>query len=183
MLAPMSVTPPASAPPTGLGLVTPLPLAVRSMLRSAVFEHARGERRRLFPAQLHVGTPGGSRVSSVIAEAPTDFGTRVDLIHAMIRRAEAGGVSTPTRVPWVWLTRSGPAITDDLDLSVLAPTMHAFSEAALPLSYVVITSRGWHDPRSGLSHSWVRVRAAESVHHATPVMGGGTARSSAAASN
>ncbi|BBH16234.1 hypothetical protein Back2_05210 [Nocardioides baekrokdamisoli] len=101
-------------------------------------------------------------MSTPIAEAPADFGTRVDLVHAMVRRAEAGGVSTPTCVPWVWLTRSGPATVDDLDLTVLAPTMHAFAEADQPLSYVVITRRGWHDPRSGLQRTWVRVRTAPS---------------------
>lgn len=160
MLAGMSLPPTPSAPPNDEGLTAPLPLSVRSLLRTAVAEHARGERRQLFPAHLHVGTPGALRVSTPIAEAPADFGTRVDLIHAMVRRAEAFDGSTPTGFPWVWLTRSGSATPDDVDLSVLAPTMHAFAEADQRLTFVVVTRRGWHDPRSGLSRSWVRLRAA-----------------------
>lgn len=160
MLAGMPFPSPPSQPLIGDGLLAPLPHAIRSMLRTAVLEHARSERRLLFPAQLHVGTPGAFRVSTPIAEAPSDFGTRVDLVHAMVRRAETAGVSTATRIPWVWLTRSGAATTDNLDLSVMAPTMHAFAEADQPLTYVVVTRRGWHDPRSGLQHSWKRLRAA-----------------------
>ena len=160
MLALMPTSPTPSRPANDGGLVAPLPFAMRSMLRTAVVEHARGERRQLFPPHLHVGTPGAVRVSTPIAEAPADFGTRVDLIHAMARRAQTHGVSTPTGFPWVWLTRSGPAIADDLDLSVLAPTMHAFAEADQPLTFVVVTLRSWHDPRSGLHRSWARLRAA-----------------------
>lgn len=147
-------------PPGDGSLVDPLPRIVRSMLRSAVVEHARSERRLVFPAQLHVGTPGAFRVSTPIDEAPADFGTRVDLVHAMVRRAEIEGSTSGVTPPWVWLTRSGPAHPDDFDLTVMAPALHAFGEAGQVLRYVVITRRGWHDPRSGVQRSWVRLRAA-----------------------
>lgn len=114
----------------------------------------------MFPAHLHVGTPGGVAVSTPILQAPTDFGTRVDLIHAMVRRLGPGTADTPGGVPWTWLTRSGPAGPGELDLAVLAVVMHAYAEVNEPLTYVVVTRRSWHDPRSGLQQSWSRIRAA-----------------------
>ena len=142
------------------GLIAPLPFAVRSLLRTAARELVRTERRVVFPPQLHVGTPGGFVVSTPVADAPTDFGTRVDLIHAMVRRAEVAGTETPTGSPWVWMTRSGPNIATDLDPAFLAPAIQAFSEAGQMLTYFVVTRRGWHDPRSGLGRTWTRIRAA-----------------------
>jgi hypothetical protein len=129
------------------------------MLRAEVVDHARVERRLLFPALLHVGTPDGFRVSTPINDAPTDFGTRIDLVHAMVRRVGIEDTTSGTATPWVWLTRSGPAVPDDFDLSIMAPALHAFGEADQVLRFVVITRRGWHDPRSGLQRSWVRLRA------------------------
>lgn len=146
--------------PNAPGLTEPLSVVVRSMLRTATVEHLRDERRRLFPARLHVGTPGASRLSASIPEAPSEFGTRVDLIHAMAREAERSGVATPTGVPWVWLTRSGAAVPDHLDFSFLAPALHAYAEVSQPLTFFVVTRRGWHDPRSGLHRTWSRLRAA-----------------------
>lgn len=160
MLGAMPTPSTGSDTPEDGSLVAPLPHPVRLMLRSAVAEHARAERRLLFPPQLHVGTPGGFRVSTTVAETPADFGTRVDLVHAMVRRVEIEDVGSAGAVPWVWLTRSGPARPDDFDLSVMAPALHAFAEAGQLLKYVVITRHGWHDPRSGLQRSWVRLRAA-----------------------
>lgn len=140
-------------------LVEPLPPSVRSMLRAAVAELARHERRLLFPAELHVGTPGAFRVSTPIDDAPDDFGTRVDLVHAMVRRAAIENPASGATTPWVWLTRSGPPGPEAVDLAVMAPALHAFAEADHVLRYVVVTRRGWHDPRSGLQRSWVRLRA------------------------
>lgn len=114
----------------------------------------------MFPAQLHVGTPGGPAVSTPLLDAPTDFGTRVDLIHALVRRVSGQSAGTPDGVPWVWLTRGGSATPGGLDLAVLAVAIHAYAEVGEPLTYVVVTRRGWYDPRSGLHQSWSRVRAA-----------------------
>lgn len=148
----MSVAPPET------GLVAPLPFPVRSMLRAATVDHLRSERRALFPATIHVGTPGAFRVSTPVADIAAEFATTADTIHAMVRCAERTGVSTPSGIPWVWLTRSGEAGADALDFTLLAPTMHAYAEAGQPLTFFVVTRRSWHDPRSGLQRSWTRLR-------------------------
>ena len=160
MLGAMSIPSTHTDAPADGSLVAPLPHPVRLMLRAAVVDHARSERRLLFPPQLHVGTPGGFRVSTTVDETPSDFGTRVDLVHAMVRRVEIEDIGSSGSVPWVWLTRGGPAAPDDFDLLVMAPALHAFAEADQLLRYVVITRHGWHDPRCGLHRSWVRLRAA-----------------------
>ncbi len=134
------------------GLSEPLALQTQALLRRAVLDHAAGERRRVFPAVLHVGVPGGCVASlTVDAAEPADPGLRTDVVAALRVRAGATG-------PHVWLTRSGGLELQDVDAQWLAAARAAYAEAEQPLSFVVVGRRGWRDPRSGLSRTWARVR-------------------------
>ncbi len=135
------------------GLSEPLTRQTQVLLRRAVFEHASDERRRAYPPVLHVGVPGGHVVSLPVATAePSDPGLRTDVVAALRVRAGA------RRDELVWLTRSGGLELQDVDAYWLSATRAAYDEAQAPLSFVVVNRRGWRDPRSGLSRTWVRVR-------------------------
>jgi len=136
------------------GLTEPLPLGTRALLRRAVHEHAASERRRSgYPPVLHVGVPGVRIASLDVADAePTDPGLRTDLVAALRVRAGAG----PDQL--VWLTRSGDLELQDVDAQWLAGARAAYDEAQAPLAFVVVTRRGWRDPRSGVGRTWARVR-------------------------
>lgn len=138
---------------TGPGLHEPLPLLLRRVLRGAVHQHARTERRRRFPAVLHVGIPGGpDRTFEVHPEEDLDLALRVEIVEAMARHSIETGA-----VPLVWLTRMA-GDTDTEDLAWAAAVGHAAGELGVRLDLVVITRRAWHDPRSGAGQSWARVR-------------------------
>ena len=136
------------------GLTEPLPPGTHALLRRAVREHAAGERRRGgYPPVLHVGAPGGRTASLDLASAePTDPGLRTDLVAALRVRAGAG----PDHL--VWLTRPGDLALQDVDARWLAGARAAYDEAQAPLRFVVVTRRGWRDPRSGVGRTWARVR-------------------------
>jgi hypothetical protein len=142
------------------GLAEPLTARMRALLRRAVHEYAAGERRRAgCPPVLHVGVPGGPAVSLDLSTAePTDPGLRTDVVAAL--RVRAGGVSGgPGETgALVWLTRAGGLELQDVDARWLAGARAAYDEAQVPLTFVVVTRRGWRDPRSGLGRSWARVR-------------------------
>jgi len=135
------------------GLSEPLARHTRALLRRAVHEHAATERRRAFPAVVHVGIPGG-RVAALVLDRdePTDPGLRTDIVAAL--RVRAGG--HPDEV--VWLTRSGGLELQDVDAEWFSAARTAYDEAQAPLTFVVVNRRGWRDPRSGLGQTWVRIR-------------------------
>ena len=135
------------------GLSEPLPRQTHALLRRAVLAHAAHERRRVYPPTLHVGVPGDRVACLAVATAePSDPGLRTDLVAAL--RVRAGVRSDQL----VWLTRSGGLELQDVDARWLAATRAAFDEAQAPLTFVVVNRRGWRDPRSGLSRTWVRLR-------------------------
>jgi hypothetical protein len=136
------------------GLTEPLPPITRRLLRTAVREHAATERRRWgYPPVLHVGVPGGDVASLELADAEAaDPGLRTDVVAALRVRAGAA----PEHL--VWLTRWGDLELQDVDAQWLAGARAAYDEAQAPLTFVVVTRRGWRDPRSGVGRSWARVR-------------------------
>ncbi|NGZ99931.1 hypothetical protein G5V59_05855 [Nocardioides sp. W3-2-3] len=108
---------------TGPGLHEPLPLLLRRVLRGAVHQHARTERRRRFPTVLHVGIPGGlDRTFEVRPEVDLDLALRVEIVEAMARHSIDTGA-----VPLVWLTRMA-GDTDTEDLAWAAAVGHAAGE-------------------------------------------------------
>jgi hypothetical protein len=119
------------------------------VLRRAVLDLARRDRRRHVPAVLHVGVPGG--VTRSIAHDPAwDQGLRTEMVGAVLRAA-----GDP---PWVWVTRSGPLSLQDVDAAWLSATLAAAAERAVEVAYVVVTRHAWTDPRSGLRREWRRIR-------------------------
>lgn len=126
----------------------------RRLLRRAVVDHVGSLSGRAVPTVLHVGTPGGVRRRfAVPGEETTDHALRADVVAAMLGRRRAGA---PT--PWVWLTRAGDLTLHDLDAQWLAAAATAYAEAGADLTMVVVTRRGWRDPRSGAGQTWVRLR-------------------------
>jgi hypothetical protein len=137
------------------GIVEPVARGLHVRLRRAVLDHARTERRRVFPPVLHVGSPGLTVADFAIeTEEPTDQALRTDIVAAMLRLAGRSGGT-----PLVWLSRPGaPSEVRDVDLEWLAATRAAGAELGRHLPFVVINRRAWRDPRTGVGRVWQRVR-------------------------
>jgi hypothetical protein len=135
-------------------VLEPLTPQTHTLLRRAVLEHRVSERRRTFPPVLHVGVPGALELAvDHDAEGPMEHGLRADLVAACLRHTCVGEV-----VPLVWVTRSGDFVLEDSDAAWLSAARSAYAEAGVPLTMVVVTRRGWWDPRSGASREWKRLR-------------------------
>ena len=134
------------------GLRAQISRDMHRLLRRAVLDHCTSEPRRVHPPLVHVGVPGGAE--AVLADVePTYHGLRCDLVAAMLSRTSRGSAT-----PLVWLTRIGPLDVQDVDMRWLASARAAYAEAGLPLVMVVVTRRGWRDPRSGESRTWVKLK-------------------------
>jgi hypothetical protein len=144
------------------GLRDPVAHRTAALLRRAVLAHASGERRRVHAAALHVGVPGGP-VTTLALDAleRSDPGLRTDVVAALrVRAAQSGAADHPDTL--VWLSRAGGPELQDVDVQWLTAARAAYEEAGAPLTFVVVTRRGWRDPRTGLSRTWVRLRPAPS---------------------
>ena len=136
------------------GIGEPVCPHLHATLRRAVLEHVTSERRRAFPPLLHVGTPGGPQALFATDPAdPMDQALRTDVVAAMLARQRTTSVA-----PLVWLTRPGDLCLQDVDAAWLAAARGVAAEAGLPLTMVVVTRRGWWDPRSGATRTWRRLR-------------------------
>lgn len=142
----------------GAGVITdPVPRSLHALLRLAVLDHARSERRRHYLPLVHVGRPGGPQtLFAVRAEDGADQALRADVVAAMVRRVTR--VPGSPEAPMVWLTRSGELDLQDVDVAWLAAARAAYAEAQAPLTMVVVNRRGWRDPRSGVGCTWSRMR-------------------------
>jgi hypothetical protein len=141
------------------GIQEPLSRPLHTVLRRAVAEHAAREPRRVHPPLLHVGWPGGPE--DVFAVGPgdeLDHALRSDVVAALLHTARRQAPVTGA-VPLLWLTRSGLLRVGDLDLEWVAAVRTAGAEAAVDLTLVVVTRKGWFDPRSGVRREWKRLRA------------------------
>ena len=136
------------------GISEPLTRSLQGTLRRAVLEHAVSERRRTFAPLLHVGAPGGPQALFAATPLPvTDHALRTDVVAALLRRTS----DLDGRL--VWLTRPGGLELQDVDAAWLAAARAAGAEAGVPLTMVVVTRRGWRDPRSVAGQTWKRLRA------------------------
>lgn len=132
-------------------LEEPLPRGTALLLRGAVRRHTLAERRRRFAPVLHLGRPGGHERCAAAPATGTDLALRCDVVAALL--AGAGSASH-----LMWLTRPGELEPHDVDLAWLAAACAAYAEADRDLTWVVVTRRGWWDPRSGLRREWTRMR-------------------------
>jgi len=136
------------------GLREPVDRSTAVLLRRAVLDHVRSERRRRFPALLHVGVPGRSEeVFAIGPDEPFDHALGADVVAALLRRGCRFGAA-----PLVWLTRPGPLEVQDVDAAWLSAARTASAEAGTALTLVIVTRRGWADPRSGVRREWKRLR-------------------------
>lgn len=136
------------------GIAEPVDRATARVLRRAVLDHHHTERRHRFPALLHVGVPGAAE--EVVAAEPddgADHALRADIVAALLQRARRGGT-----VPLMWITRPGPLDLQDVDAAWLSAARTATAEAGVELTLVVVTRRGWLDPRSAVRREWKRLR-------------------------
>ena len=121
-------------------------------LRRLVLDHKAAERRRRFPAVLHVGVPGRPATGRIDEEvAELDHALRCDVMEAMLRRPPGGPLMT-------WLTRPGDLEVQDVDLAWLRAVTAVNGETGRSLPYLVVTREGWRDPRSGVGRRWRRLR-------------------------
>jgi hypothetical protein len=136
------------------GIQEPVVKPMATVLRRAVLDHVRSETRREYPALLHVGVPGRcEEVFSASPDEPLDHSLRTDVVAAMLhatRRIETA--------PMLWLTRPGRLELQDVDAQWLAAARAASGEAGAPLTLVVVTRKGWWDPRSDVRREWKRLR-------------------------
>lgn len=145
---------PDNRDPATPGLATPVPAAVQARLRRAVLDHGRAERRRVHPAVVHVGSPGGAEYTFEVRPGKADdHGLRTDVVAALLARARR-----TEEAPLVWLTRPGPLHVQDVDAEWLAAAWAAYAEAGVPMTMVVANRHGWRDPRSGVGRVWTRLR-------------------------
>ena len=133
----------------------------KRLLRQAVVAHVRGSRGRSVPSVLHLGRPGGIVHRFPIPPGErTDHALRADVVAAMLGAVlGARGGRRGCDPPWVWLCRGGDLALHDLDVAWLAAAGTAYAEAGADLTMVVVTRRGWRDPRTGVGQTWVRLRA------------------------
>jgi hypothetical protein len=136
------------------GIREPVGRPLATALRRAVLDHVLSERRRHFPTLVHVGTPGGAEeVFAVDPDDRLDHALRADVLAALLQRARHHG-----SLPVCWLTRPGPLDMQDVDAQWLAAARTAGAEAGVGVTLVVVTRRGWRDPRSGVRREWKRLR-------------------------
>ena len=129
-----------------------MPRTEQAMLRRLVTEHKAAERRRRFPAALHLGGPGRPEAGLVDESSDTfDHALRCEVLSALLRRA----VVVPLMA---WLTRPGTLEVQDVDLAWLRAVAAVNAETEHCLPYVVVTRAGWRDPRSGAGRTWARLR-------------------------
>jgi hypothetical protein len=131
-------------------VVEPVPPDTARLLRQAVLALATGERRRRFPAVLHVGIPGEA-ATEVVDDRGWDAGLRADVAGALLR-AVSGATTT------AWLSRPGTLELQDVDADWLGPLVRSAEENDVDLTYVVVTRHGWIDPRTGVNRTWRRIR-------------------------
>jgi hypothetical protein len=136
------------------GIQEPVGRLQAAVLLRAALDHVRTERRRWFPALLHVGVPGGpEEVFAVAPDEVLDQALRADVVAALLQRTRR-----PDGPPLVWLTRPGDLDLQDVDAAWVAGARAAAAEAGVGLTLVVVTRHGWRDPRSGVGREWKRLR-------------------------
>lgn len=122
-------------------------------LRRAVFALRTRERRRVFPARLHLGDPDGDQVVHALGPQGYDDGLRTDIAASVLRRRPGGEPGA------AWLTRPGVPEPHDLDALWLPALLRALSEAGEePRWLAVVTKAGWYAPLTGQRATWQRLR-------------------------
>lgn len=130
--------------------------ALEADLRLAVHRLRSGERRRRFPAALHVGDLTGKAATWVDETGlRMDQALRTDVALELLGRALDAGQAAPA----VWLTRPGVPSPHDVDVAWHGPVRRALGALGVEARcVVVVTKQGWYDPLSGDGRTWRRLR-------------------------
>jgi hypothetical protein len=135
------------------GIQEPVGAVLAATLRRAVLDHVRTERRPRFAPLLHAGMPGAAEEVFAAPAEGLDHALRTDVVAALLGRMRRPGAE-----PLLWLTRPGPLDLQDVDAAWLSAARSAGAEAGTDVTLVVVTRRGWADPRSGVRREWKRLR-------------------------
>lgn len=131
----------------------------------------RGLVARLFrrTARTRAGFPLRVCVGDLAAVAPASFtvrpedrldlDSRTEILSALLDAVRSARGAHRDPVPWIWLERRGTPHWHDADAAWLAAAAQAAGEADADLGFVVVTRRGWYDPRSTVRREWARPRA------------------------
>lgn len=133
-----------------MALQAPVDRLTHVVLRAAVLQLRETERRR-FPARLHAGVPGREHVHRV-DEGSEDAGQRAEIALALLHAARG------EQRPFVWLTRSGDLVVEDVDLAWGSAVHWAAAASGATTGLVVVTRSGWFDPVSDVRREWRRLR-------------------------
>jgi hypothetical protein len=131
------------------------PAAADAAFRLEVGRLRARDRRRTFPAEVHVGRPAGTRVSLEVPVPTADAGLRLDLLAALLDlwREEHGGPA------FGWVLRPGVPTPHDQDLAWYAAAVRAFGALGeAPQGFRAVTRSGWLDVVTGESRVWKRLR-------------------------
>ena len=139
------------------GVAEPVPLDLGTLLRRAVLDHVSTERRRVFDPVAHVGVPGAQVARLELQRDDLDHALRIDALEAMVRRVQDDAADLDTAL-LVWLTRPGALDLQDVDVDWAGAARSAALELTRVLVMVVVTRRGWHDPTTGATRTWRRLR-------------------------
>jgi hypothetical protein len=140
--------------------MSPLEVPAEPDFRAEVARLRSGERRRWFPAHLHVGVPAGEQRRLTMpwpVPAEYDAGLLFDLIDAIVDDlVRDSGSAEPA---WGWLTRPGVPQLHDVDLACFSAATRAFGVHDLVMTgFRVVTRTGWLEPSTGASRTWKRLR-------------------------
>ena len=135
-------------------LSAPITRTEHTVLRAAVIDLKEATPRGRAPVSLLVGVPGRAVVGHVVERGQLlDQALRTDISAALIQRTAA----THER-RWAWLTRGGTLALHDDDVAWSAAWYAACAEADVDVPFVVVTRKGWRDPRSEVLREWSRLR-------------------------
>lgn len=138
-------------------LVDPVPAATLTLLRSGVLALRAETPRGRFTPYFCVGIPGGLH-HRIPEPTPVDHALRTETCAALLDAALADAAPTASVEPFAWLVRPGRCGIADVDMAWLSASLAAYGEVGLDPTMVVMTRQGWHDPRSGCSRTWARLR-------------------------
>jgi hypothetical protein len=135
--------------------VRPLTQSERQALRTEVGSLRMREQRRLFPAELCLGSYGEHRLTVALPwPLPPEYDDALlgELTDALWDRCHGGSRS-------VWLVRPGVPDLHDVDVRLAAVVERVADCRGVPASpFLVVTRYGWLEPRSGETRRWKRLR-------------------------
>lgn len=137
------------------GLVEPVPRDLHRGLRAEVLALRQEHRGLRFPLSVRVGVAGAPGPAFVLSGSDRlDLADRVEVAAALLCAASRGSDVPPV----ARLVRPGELSWHDRDAEWLPALVSAYAEAEAALTFVVVTKRGWYDPRSDFTRQWRRLR-------------------------